>query len=122
MAAVSTQRPRPPPQPSPACGGGSRAGSPSPTCGGGRGPPRSGGRVGATFDRTTLWRLHAERAYRGAACRLRFVHVFDDERGVFELARGDRPHDVGQREFADALLQVERRDVAIVALLGIGSV
>src|SRR5207249_7261638 len=40
---------RPPPQPSPACEGGScwDTKRPSPASGGGRGPPRSGGRVGA---------------------------------------------------------------------------
>src|SRR5712672_2834334 len=105
MSAISTakkirggDRRKPPPQPSPACGGG------RPPYSGSRSLTRKRGRagVGASGAATSqlLTRVHGQRADRGAAGGLRFVHVLGNEGGIFELARRHRAHDIGQREVA----------------------
>ncbi len=66
----------PPPLPSPASEGGSQ--NPLPACGGGRGPPQSGGRVGADAgyapaDHVPTWRTAGDTVERLEALALRLV-------------------------------------------------
>src|SRR4051794_40435286 len=50
------------------------------------------------------------------------VHVLGDHGGIDEFAGSDRPHDIGEREIAGAILEVERSYKAVVPLLGVGGV
>src|SRR5215467_4704134 len=61
-------------------------------------------------------------ANSGAAGGFGLVHVLGDHGGIDEFARRYRTHDIGQREVAGAVLEVERSYKAVVALLGIGRI
>src|SRR5262245_17143842 len=50
------------------------------------------------------------------------VHVLGDHGGIDEFAGSHRAHDIGQREVAGAVLEIERSYKAVVALLGVGRV